>query len=190
MHPEQQIFCLEVKMKFPSWPNPSPFHKAKVLDCGSMDINGTNRFLFSHECEYTGIDCELGRNVTIKSLIHEFDAPDESYDTIICTEVLEHDPHWKESLRNMYRMLKRRGLLIITCATGDRPIHGTADQCPDASPGSHNLFGNYYQNLTKSDLYFLQWAVNLNCSTGAFGEDFEFKIVRDNKDLYFWGLKA
>lgn len=49
-HQEQVRFCESVREKFPSL-----FVGKKVLDAGSLDINGNNRYLFT-DCEYVGID--------------------------------------------------------------------------------------------------------------------------------------
>ena len=38
------------------------FKNKKVLDIGSLDINGSNRFLFE-DCNYLGIDVGEGKNV-------------------------------------------------------------------------------------------------------------------------------
>ena len=171
MHPEQQIFCLRVKQQY--FPFYRPFAGAKVLDCGSLDLNGNNRFLF-HKCDYTGIDIQPGDNVDTVCAIHDWKAKAETYDTIICTEVLEHDEHWPDSLRNMYRMLKPNGLIIITCATGSREPHS---MFRNGAP----IEGEYYQNLTEADFRSV-WASNLF-------DRFSFHIGRDNKDLYFWGVK-
>ena len=84
-HEAQRQYCLKVKKRFSKW-----FHKKKILDAGSLDINGSNRYLFT-DCEYTGIDVGEGKNVDIVSTIHEFDAKDDSYDVIISTECFEHD---------------------------------------------------------------------------------------------------
>ena len=53
MHEAQMMFCEEVKRKYPNY-----FNAVKVLDIGSMDINGNNRHLFENS-EYVG--CDLAR---------------------------------------------------------------------------------------------------------------------------------
>jgi hypothetical protein len=83
-HFEQQQFCRRILEKYPEH-----FRNKRVLDIGSLDINGNNRFLFT-DCEYTGLDVGEGPNVDIVSVGHLYDAPDESFDTIISTEVFEH----------------------------------------------------------------------------------------------------
>lgn len=189
-HPEQQIFCLQVKMKFKPWPLPSPFHQARVLDCGSLDINGSNRFLFSHECVYTGIDVDFGRNVNIKTLIHEYTAPAETFDTIICTEALEHDPFWQRSIKNMIRMLKPEGLLIITCAGPERGEHGTADHAPEASPLTiaDDRFHDYYKGLTEGELMSVLGPDDNGVKKGTF-YDYEIEYGRERRDTNFYGIK-
>lgn len=49
-HPEQVEFCTRIKNKFPDF-----FKNKNVLDVGSLDINGNNRYLFQN-CSYTGVD--------------------------------------------------------------------------------------------------------------------------------------
>jgi len=187
MYIEPMIFCLEVKGKFPFWPHPSPFHMATVLDIGSLDINGNNRYLFT-ECGYTGVDTVPGPNVNVVSSFMHFakQMPEKSFDTIICTEMLEHDREWQESLFHMKQLLKPGGLLIITCATGNRPEHWILDRKPVTA-------NKYKASLTLDDLP--QWYQNRSRSDIEAGLDVyntfsrhEFKI-RDNVDLYFWGVK-
>lgn len=182
-HPKQMIFLLRVKMTEPHWPEQSHFHRAKVLDCGSLDINGNNRFLFT-ECDYIGIDVGAGANVDYISLIHNWDEPDGHYDTIISTEAFEHDPFWKESIANIIRLLRPGGLFIFTCASGGRGEHGTEDHAPEASPltVAHPAFENYYWNLEIEDV---QAEFDLD---GIFAEWY-FERGRGGDDLYFWGIK-
>lgn len=180
MHPHQQIFCLEVKKKFCYVEGETPFNYAIVLDVGSLDINGSNRFLFEH-CIYTGIDVVPGPNVDIVMPVHKWHG---EYDTIICTETLEHDMHWADTLRWMYSKLKIGGLLIITCATVNRPEHGTKRLVPESSGTSQlkGVWSDYYRNLTELD-----FREALNFDAGF--SEYEFQVARDGKDLYFWGIR-
>lgn len=45
MHKEQINYCLSIKNKYPE------LFKGKILDCGSLDINGNNRYLFEDTSE-------------------------------------------------------------------------------------------------------------------------------------------
>ena len=131
-HPEQRAFCERVKTlpwkQYPSCSVPpardgrSRWENRRVLDVGSLDINGNNRFLFKGGT-YTGIDVGEGRNVDVVTLAHEYDA--QPYDVIISTECFEHDAHYAKSIRNIVRLLTSGGLFLFTCATTGRPEHGT-----------------------------------------------------------------
>jgi hypothetical protein len=177
-HQEQAQFCLTIKNKF-------SFHftNKKVLDCGSLDINGNNKYLFNN-CEYLGIDINPGKNVDIVSKIHEFDYPDESFDTIISTECFEHDFYYKESFKNIIRLLKPNGLFLFTCATTGRPEHGTLKSTQYDSPYTSKIpyWANYYKNLEEKDIREI---INVNDIFSIY----KFSINNLTHDLYFWGIK-
>ena len=147
-HAAQQEYIETVKNQYKSY-----FIGKKVLDCGSLDINGSNRSFFE-DCEYTGIDVGEGANVDIVSTIHEFDAANETYDVVICTETAEHDQYYPQSLANMMRMLKSGGLFIFSCATTGRKEHGTRRTSPHKCPLTQDIgdWGDYYKNLTEEDI--------------------------------------
>ena len=176
-HPAQTNFCKLIKNKFKDH-----FENKRVLDCGSLDINGNNKFLFDN-CEYIGIDVWEGNNVDVVTTIHEYNEPDESFDTIISTECFEHDKYYKQSLKNIVRLLKPGGLFLFTCATHGRIEHGTVRTSPMNSATS-NIEGweNYYKNLSQKDI---EEVINVK---DIFVE-YQFKLNSSPHDLYFWGIK-
>ena len=127
-HPEQQEYLNYVKNYYPFY-----FKDQKVLDCGSLDVNGNNKYLFEN-CEYTGLDVGPGPNVDVVSPIHTFNADDYSYDVIISTECFEHDMFYGLSFKNILRMLQPGGLFVFTCATVGRGEHGTINAHNYSSP--------------------------------------------------------
>ena len=139
MHKAVRIFFEKIKRQLPNY-----FNGNSVLDCGSLDINGNNRFLFNN-CQYLGIDIVDGKNVDCVTRIHEYN-PNKLFDTIISSEMLEHDEFYANSLYNMYTLLKSKGLLVFTAAGTNRPEHGTTNHHPGDSPLTHN----YYKNITAS----------------------------------------
>lgn len=174
-HPQQAEFCLSVKSRFPQL-----FDKVRVLDIGSLDINGNNRYLFSNY-SYIGVDLGAGKNVDVVCEGHRYDNP-EPFDVVISTECAEHDQFWKETALNMVRLLKSGGLYLFTCATTGRHEHGTKRTTPQDSPFSHDLFSDYYENRTKEDYEQLPGFLD------SFSE-YGFSEHRGTKDLYFWGIK-
>ena len=178
-HIAQREFCQSVQRRFPTW-----FAHGSVLDCGSLDLNGNNRYLFTGGT-YLGLDVAHGKNVDIVSPIHKFNARDGMFDFIVSTECFEHDMYWKESFANMYRMLRDGGMLMFTCAAPGRPEHGTLRSEPESAPllaACGEEWANYYRNLSDEDY------------RGAFDivsgfSQFEFRLNNVAKDLYFWGIK-
>lgn len=176
-HPEQQTFCNWVKKQYPE-----KFKDCEVLDVGSLDINGNNRYLFEGDYEYTGIDVGKGNNVDIVCKGHEF-KPGRLYDVIISTECFEHDMYWKETIQNCIDLLTKGGLFLFTCATTGRQEHGTSRTTPQDSPFTHELFNDYYMNLTKEDIESIPGFVKNF-------KEYGFSKNDRTKDLYFYGIKS
>jgi len=175
-HNEQISFCLYVKVIKPQY-----FKDCKVFDGGSLDINGSNRSLFNSS-SYIGCDVGEGNNVDVVSLIHDYQGGDEEFDTIITTECLEHDSHYKKSVLNMFRMLKSNGLFLMTCATTGRGEHGTIKS--DGSRANPLIPTDYYKNLTEIDFRNI-----FNQPLDEIFSELEFKVNTYSNDLQFWGIK-
>ena len=177
-HIQQKMFLEKVKLI-----NPKYFRFKKVLDVGSLDINGSNKDLFVHS-DYIGIDVAEGKNVDVVSSAHEYKEDDESFDTIVSSECFEHDMFYKDSLINIYRLLKRGGLFTFTCATIGRPEHGTRRTSPQDAPllQGFPVWQDYYKNLTEEDI---REVLNVD----ELFSKYKFEIGHETKDLYFWGIK-
>ena len=175
-HKEQIAFATKIRNKYPEY-----FQDKKVLDCGSLDINGNNRYLFS-EGTYTGVDVGAGKNVDIVSPVHELDLESDSFTFVISTEMLEHDMHYAKSLQNMARMLKPGSMLLFTCATTGRPEHGTRRTTPGDAPLLEGEWSDYYKNLTEDDIRAIPGFIE------AF-ETYYFEVNTAHKDLMFYGIK-
>lgn len=136
-HPLQVEWCLFAKNIFPNY-----FINKDVLDVGSQDINGNNKVFFEN-CNYIGLDVGHGLNVDVVCPIHLYN-PEKYFDTIISTEMLEHDSNYEKSLIRMYELLKPEGLLVLTAAGHNRPEHGTINFDAWTSPHTTNYYGNIY----------------------------------------------
>lgn len=179
MHPESRDFTLFIKMVLSDY-----FSNKKVLDVGSGDINGNNRFLFEN-CEYHGNDVIQTNNVTIVSKTKDLPFNIDSFDTIISTECFEHDPEYKFSFLKIYEMLKPDGLFCFTCASTGRAEHGTRSTTPQDSYGTignlEDMF-DYYKNITEEDLNDV---LKLNELFSSWDTYYNSK----SSDLYFVGIK-
>ena len=180
-HKEQFDFCNAVKAEFPQY-----FDNKKVLDIGSYDVNGNNKYLFN-QCFYLGCDVAPGRNVDIVCKGHELPFADGLFDVILSTECFEHDMYYEATIKNITRMLKSGGLFFFTCAAPGRAEHGTITHgqgdCPLTAMVSEE-WGHYYKNLAGEDFRKIPGFDN------TFSQMEFFTGEPIAHDLYFYGIKA
>lgn len=168
-HQSQLDFVKSVADRFPDY-----FTGKKVLEIGSLDINGSIRQFFK-DCEYIGVDLGEGKGVDIVAKGEELTYPDNSFDVVASCECFEHNEEWEATFRNMIRMSNR--IVFFTCATTGRHEHGTRRTSPSDAP----FCGDYYRNLTEQDF-------RDKFSLEEFGE-YQFINNPNPPDLYFWGIK-
>lgn len=153
------------------------FHDCSVLEIGSLDINGSVRSFFQN-CRYVGLDVASGPGVDVVCQGQDYDAPDNSFDTVVSCEVMEHNPHWQATFLNMIRVCKPGGFILMTCATVGRPEHGTARTSPASSPLTvglgWDLSGQDFQQVLDLPASFSHHSFFVNWSS---------------YDLYFVGIK-
>ncbi len=75
----------------------------KVLDVGSMDVNGTVRPIFK-DYDYTGMDIAEGKNVDVVQEPWIFPFDDNSFDVIVSTSCIEHDTKFWVTVKEMMRV--------------------------------------------------------------------------------------
>ncbi len=96
-----------------------PHLKGSVLDfgCGSKPYET----LFVNASSYIGMDIEVSGHSHKNEKIDVFydgktiPFPDNHFDNVFCSEVMEHVFNPDESLREMFRVLKPGGKLLLTC---------------------------------------------------------------------------
>lgn len=92
----------------------------KTLDVGSMNINGCVRDLFT---DYVGSDMRPGPNVDVVGMANALPFADAAFDNVVCLEMLEHDIDPFGSVKEMRRVLKGWGDLVITVPGIGFPRH-------------------------------------------------------------------
>jgi SAM-dependent methyltransferase len=121
--------------------------RASVVDfmkrCSSRQVNGPGRLLdiapqvhegarpfFPDEIRIDTFDLDQNSGCTIIGDICEFNAgiPDDCYDYIVCTEVLEHTLNPFDAMVELRRILKPSGKLFLTTPFNFR-IHGPLPDC-------------------------------------------------------------
>ena len=145
-HIVQQKWCKGLKLAMPRF-----FKNKKVLEMGSLNVNGTLRDLFK-DCNYTGVDVIKGKDVDRIGAFHELKFKKESFDVVCSVNSLEHDMHWEKTLPRMYELLKPGGLIFLS-ASASHAIHGVVGRTAWAS-GTAQLkseWAKYYKNLHVED---------------------------------------
>lgn len=170
-HIQQMEFLKYVKLAIPQF-----FKGTRVLEIGSLDMNGTVRGMFV-DCDYVGVDLAEGKGVDVVCAGEDLTFPDKSFHVSICCEVFEHTPKWKAIFENMIRMTN--GLVIFTCAATGRGEHGTTRS--RAEGDDTPFISDYYRNLDKTDFADFPWKEHF--------AQHHLSQCDFPGDLYFFGLK-
>lgn len=117
-----------------------------VLELGSRDLNGSCREIleFFDIGPWFGIDIEDGPKVDLVADAAVYVHPDP-VDCVICTEVFEHTPNWREILQRSFDNLRPGGTLLVTMAGPGRTPHSGRSQGSLASD-------EFYENVDPIDL--------------------------------------
>ena len=174
-HAGQLRFVEQVAGFFPAY-----FSGVRVVEIGSLDINGSVRKLFTSPARYVGLDLEPGPGVDVTCLGHQFTTDSGTWDTALSCESFEHDPHFRDTFENMARLVRPGGLVLFTCATTGRPEHGTERSSPGSSPFTVKRGWEYYRNVTERDF-------DPVVLEGLF-DGYAFFVSFQSADLYFAGL--
>lgn len=114
------------------------FVHGKVLDvgCGTKPYEKT---WFADAESYIGADFVTERSTPdVVASAMDLPFPDETFDTVVCTEVLEHVPDPLRALKEMRRVLKQGGALVLTT-----PMYWPRHEVP------HDYFRYPYDGLIR-----------------------------------------
>ena len=176
-HRQQRRFFKNLRKNLPEF-----FTGTRVVELGSLDINGSLREFFDSPIRYLGVDLDRGPGVDWTGFAHLFAERSGEWDAVVSAEMFEHDRYWDRSWLNMTRLARPGGLVAFSCATTGRAEHGTTASHPKDSSLSIKTWGDYYRNLTELDFRGV-------VPVEATFTEFEFSVDRRHKDLYFWGRK-
>src|SRR4051812_1784880 len=106
-HPQQQFFVGGVKQFLPEF-----FTDQRVLEIGSLNLNGSVREFFTN-CAYVGLDIGEGRDVDVVCPGEDYGERADSFDVVISCEAMEHNAQWRKTWLNTLRLVKPTGLVIM-----------------------------------------------------------------------------
>lgn len=98
-----------------------------VVEIGSKNVNGSLRSYIESlgPSKYIGVDIENGIGVDVvcdaEDIVDKFGY--ESFDIVICTELLEHIKDWKLVISNLKYIVRPNGLILITTRSLGFPRH-------------------------------------------------------------------
>ena len=97
-----------------------------IYEFGSLQLEGQVGFadlrpLFPGK-EYVGADMRKGIGVDVILNLHKIELPSESVGTVLILDTMEHVEFPRKAIEETYRILKPRGILIITSVL-NYPIH-------------------------------------------------------------------
>ena len=110
--------------------------KARILEIGSMDVNGSLRDVAPPTTEYVGVDLEEGPSVDVVIKPGEkLPFEDASFDLIMASSAFEHDPRFWDTFIEMCRVARPGGHIYVN-APSNGGVHRYPMDCwrfyPDA----------------------------------------------------------
>lgn len=99
-----------------SWLKTQRHHvNGRVLEVGSLDVNGSARSVIS-ATEYIGVDMRTGKGVDIVCNSHDLISRfgEQSFDAVVCCDMLEHDNDPLASVKQMRGVLNPGCPLLLT----------------------------------------------------------------------------
>lgn len=180
-HKQQMEFFHAVLKAFHSYIESPSF--MGVVDLGSHDLSGGPHNLLPGYIRYVGVDLAYGNNVDFVSPIELVDLPSASFSIAMSSEVLEHNPFWRETLFQLCRLSSPGGLVIWSCAGIGRLEHGTSQSDGGSTaPFVVQLGREYYKNISAYEAE-LSFDHSLWFTSWQYFENFE------SRDTYFVGLR-
>lgn len=102
-------------------------YSARILDIGSCDVNGTLRQFATAGMDYVGVDIAVGPGVDIVVAPGSpLPLPDDSFDLVIASSMLEHDPAFWMTFLEMCRKARAGGYIYINA-----PSNGVVHRFPE-----------------------------------------------------------
>lgn len=108
--------------------DPSHVVGRRVLEVGSLDVNGSARSVIAPmgPAEYLGVDMQEGRGVdrvVSVSFLSDQLGP-ESFGLVVSTEMLEHVQDWRWAVTQLKRVTEPGGRLLVTTRSPGFYYHG------------------------------------------------------------------
>ena len=150
----------------------------RVLDLGAGNYDNSRFFNCN---EYVRLDIDKGCMPDLVSTVHSVALRGNSFDAIICSNLLEHIPEPKKAAREMHRLLKPNGVLLASVPFVCQ-IHPNPKDMQRFTPeGLQHVFADFsVETIEHFGGYFSVLAVLL--------DDFFNVFIGRNASAIFYGL--
>jgi SAM-dependent methyltransferase len=144
----------------------------RILDvgCGTKPYYP---FFSQKECMYIGVDVSPNSKADILCEVEHLPLADESFDVVLCTQVLEHVGSPQDAIQEVYRALKGNGLLILS-THGIWYKHGQQDYWRWTDMGLRKILTPFFREVEikccGGTLFALFQILNLYVSRLPFGK--------------------
>ncbi len=91
----------------------APSLKGRLLDVGAGKVLRYKN-LCTNITEYQTLERDASYGADIVGNAEAIPVPDASYDSVLCTQVLEHLPHPQKAVAEMFRILRPGGYCLLT----------------------------------------------------------------------------
>jgi SAM-dependent methyltransferase len=138
----------------------NPEIKGSVLEVGSFDVCGNPRYHFADQTRfpyYVGIDMREGPCVDQVMNCHDLDFPTASFGVVVDAERLEHDCDFMQSYREISRIIRPGGHVIITTRSW-------------GGFGPHDYPSDYWRFMDNGLKYILETS-GFECLKTEYGEN-------------------
>jgi SAM-dependent methyltransferase len=147
---------------------------ARVLDAGAGEC--VYKPLFEH-CRYESVDLAVGEaawnygNLDHIAPLDDLPMADETFDAVVCTQVLEHLERPRESVREFHRVLRTGGRIYLTAPMAHVEHQTPYDFFRYTSFGLRSLLSDAgFQEITVEPFggMFTRWAYELPRALSVF----------------------
>ncbi len=118
------------------------FFGCRILDVGSMDVNGSLRQFVPKGAAYLGVDLAPGPGVDRVIESAKFPFGNDAFDLVVSTSCLEHDPLFWLTFAEMCRVTRPDGFVYVSVPSNG-PIHRHPIDCWRFYPDSAMALANW-----------------------------------------------
>jgi SAM-dependent methyltransferase len=145
--------------------------RGKTIDVGAGEIDRYGSYFLT--TEYIRMETVPREGIDVVGSVYNIPFPESSFDSVICTQVFEHLAEPEKAVKEIQRILKKSGCVLVTVPQM-APLHGEpSDFFRYTNHGLEALFrefklkemkrlGNYHATLAELKTSYWQDALNLH----------------------------